>query len=161
LTFRKTAHKDAAVCSSLVLPAAQGKSVLVVAADEQLREAGVAGTPRDWAEWEQAMAAVKRHVGPGRHRHVIGGVTPPHRHGTPRQQRPDRRAGLAEHAAEFGHRSTIPGNVEAAGAGGVGHAGEQIDRQSAGTGRGMGRSISIRGMLGHGFNSWSAARWRW
>ncbi|WP_028917300.1 sugar ABC transporter substrate-binding protein [Pseudoxanthomonas sp. J35] len=32
-----------------------------------LREAGVAGTPRDWAEWEQAMAAVKRHVGPGRY----------------------------------------------------------------------------------------------
>jgi CheY-like chemotaxis protein len=39
LTFRRTAHKDAAVCSNLVLPAAQGKSVLVVAADEHLREA--------------------------------------------------------------------------------------------------------------------------
>lgn len=32
-----------------------------------LREAGVATPPRTWAEWEQAMAAVKAHVGPGRY----------------------------------------------------------------------------------------------
>ncbi|RRN55070.1 extracellular solute-binding protein [Pseudoxanthomonas sp. SGNA-20] len=32
-----------------------------------LREAGVGQLPRTWAEWEQAMAAVKRHLGPGRH----------------------------------------------------------------------------------------------
>src|SRR5690606_7679524 len=28
---------------------------------------GVGQLPRTWAEWEQAMAAVKRHLGPGRH----------------------------------------------------------------------------------------------
>ena len=32
-----------------------------------LREAGVAQPPRTWAEWEAAMAAVKRHVGPDRY----------------------------------------------------------------------------------------------
>ena len=32
-----------------------------------LREAGVAQPPRTWAEWEQAMAAVKAHVGPDRY----------------------------------------------------------------------------------------------
>ncbi|AKC88100.1 sugar ABC transporter substrate-binding protein [Pseudoxanthomonas suwonensis] len=32
-----------------------------------LREAGVERPPRTWAEWEQAMAAVKRHVGPDRY----------------------------------------------------------------------------------------------
>jgi multiple sugar transport system substrate-binding protein len=32
-----------------------------------LREAGVARPPRTWAEWEQAMAAVKAHVGPDRY----------------------------------------------------------------------------------------------
>ena len=32
-----------------------------------LREAGVQRPPRTWAEWEQAMAAVKAHVGPDRY----------------------------------------------------------------------------------------------
>lgn len=32
-----------------------------------LAAAGVDRPPRTWAEWEQAMAAVKRHVGPGRY----------------------------------------------------------------------------------------------
>ena len=32
-----------------------------------LREAGVEQPPRTWAEWERAMAAVKRHVGPDRY----------------------------------------------------------------------------------------------
>ncbi|MEN1940623.1 sugar ABC transporter substrate-binding protein [Luteimonas sp. MJ246] len=32
-----------------------------------LRDAGVAALPRTWDEWAAAMAAVKRHVGPGRY----------------------------------------------------------------------------------------------
>ncbi|MEN1928256.1 sugar ABC transporter substrate-binding protein [Luteimonas sp. MJ250] len=32
-----------------------------------LRDAGVAALPRDWDDWAVAMAAVKRHVGPGRY----------------------------------------------------------------------------------------------
>jgi len=32
-----------------------------------LRQAGIAQPPRTWAEWEQAMAAVKAHVGPDRY----------------------------------------------------------------------------------------------
>jgi len=34
---------------------------------DMLREAGVEQPPRSWAEWEQAMAAIKAHVGPERY----------------------------------------------------------------------------------------------